>query len=160
MNRVMGLLLLLGVLTQARETQLKIVADHFSGDEKKNISRFEGNVRISMDSDELNASNVTVELDDDRRPLRYIAEGDVSFYLKTDDNATYKGRANKVVFSPEEEEYRFYKDVHLMQLNEHKQIDGDEVIVNIKAGTATAKGDDKKPVIMIFTLPEKKQSND
>lgn len=156
MNRVMGLLLLLGVLTQARETQLKIVADHFSGDEKKNISRFEGNVRISMDSDELNASNVTVELDDDRRPLRYIAEGDVSFYLKTDDNATYKGRANKVVFSPEEEEYRFYKDVHLMQLNEHKQIDGDEVIVNIKAGTATAKGDDKKPVIMIFTLPEKK----
>lgn len=160
MKRSVVPFLLFGLCLQAGQTQLKIVADHFSGDEKKNVSRFEGNVRISMGSDELNASTVTVELDDQRRPIRYTARGNVSFYLKTEDNASYKGRAQKVIFSPEEEEYRFYRDVHLLQLDEHKQIDGDEVVVNMKAGTATAKGDDKKPVIMIFTLPEKENKDD
>ncbi len=160
MRKALAALFLLGLTLQAEQTQLKIIADHFSGDEKKNISRFEGNVRISMGTDELNASRVTVKLDADRRPVRYTAEGDVSFFLVTDDNASYRGRAQKVVFTPAEEEYRFYRDVHLIQLNEHKQIDGDEVVVNIKAGTATAKGDEKKPVIMIFTLPAKEPKDD
>ncbi len=137
--------------------QLKISADRFEGDEKAGRSVFEGHVRIRMGGDELNASRVEIYIDDRRTPVKYVAEGSTSFFLKTDDNSTYRGKANKVVFLPLEQEYRFYGNVHLMQINEHKQIDGEEVVVNIKKGTATAKGAKKQPVIMIFELPERKQ---
>lgn len=147
-----SLLLFAGVAQGAQ--QLKIVADTFQGSEKKNYSVFEGNVRIKKGSDELNASRVEVYLDAERQPLKYIAEGDVSFFLNTEDGATYTGHAQKVIFAPQAQEYHFYREVHLLQLNEHKQIDGDEVIVNIKEGTATAKGAEKQPVIMIFELPD------
>lgn len=149
-------MLLLSLPLPAAE-QLRIVADVFRGSEKNNRSIFEGNVHIRKGVDELNASRVEVILDADRQPVKYTAEGDVSFFLRTDDNSTYRGSAQKVVFQPTEQEYRFYKDVRLMQINEHKQINGDEVVVNIKNGTATAKGGEKKPVIMIFDLPDQEK---
>ncbi len=137
--------------------QLQIEADSFEGNEKSGRSVFEGHVRIKKGSDELNASRVEVYTDANRTPTKYIAEGNASFFLKTEDNATYRGKAHKVIFKPLEQEYLFYGDVHLMQINEHKQIDGEEVIVNIKKGTAKAKGANKQPVIMIFNLPDTKK---
>jgi lipopolysaccharide export system protein LptA len=135
--------------------QLKIVADAFSGNQKEGRSIFTGHVRIKMNSDELNASSVEVHVDKNRTPVKYIADGNASFFLQAENNATYQGRAQKVIYLPLKEEYRFYGNVHLKQLNEHKQIDGEEVIVNMKAGTAKARGAKKQPVIMIFNLPEK-----
>ncbi len=145
-----------GTLLTAAE-QLKIRADRFEGNEKKGRSVFEGHVRIQMGSDELNASKVEIFIDENRTPTRYVAEGNTSFFLKTEDNSTYRGKAERVEFLPLEQEYRFFGDVHLMQLNEHKQIDGEEVVVNIRQGTATARGANKQPVIMIFNLPEPKE---
>ena len=137
--------------------QLKIVADAFSANEKEGRSVFSGHVRIKMGSDELNATRVEVFIDSSRTPTKYIAEGDASFFLKTDTGSSYRGKAQKVVFLPLKEEYRFSGDVHLMQLNEHKQIDGEEVVVNIQEGTAKARGAEKQPVIMIFNLPEQEK---
>jgi lipopolysaccharide export system protein LptA len=137
--------------------QLKIVADAFSANEKEGRSVFSGHVRIKMGSDELNASRVEVFFDEKRAPTEYIAEGDASFFLKTDTGSLYRGKAQKVVFLPQKEEYRFFGNVHLLQLNEHKQIDGEEVVVNIQEGTAKAKGANKQPVIMIFNLPDQEK---
>ncbi|MHC3994498.1 lipopolysaccharide transport periplasmic protein LptA [Thiomicrolovo sp. ZZH C-3] len=137
--------------------QLRIVADAFTANEKQGRSVFEGNVRIKMGSDELNASRVEVYTAADRTPTKYIASGDASFFLMADDNSSYSGRAQKVIFLPLKEEYRFYGDVHLLQHNEHKQIDGEEVVVNIQEGTAAARGAERQPVIMIFNLPEEKK---
>lgn len=144
----------LAVLPLMAAEQLKIIADAFTANEKAGQSIFEGNVRIKKGSDELNATRLEVYIDSERVPTKYVAEGDASFYIKTDDNSTYQGRAQKVIFLPTKQEYRFYGDVHLMQLDEHKQIDGEEVVVNIKEGTAAARGAKKQPVIMIFNLPD------
>jgi lipopolysaccharide export system protein LptA len=146
-------MLVLGMSLCASE-QLKIVADEFTANEKAGYTVFEGNVHIKKGSDELNASRVEVHIDSERTPIKYIAEGSASFFIKTEDNSTYRGRAQRVVFLPLEQEYRFYGDVHLKQLDQHKQIDGEEVVVNISKGTATARGAKKQPVIMIFNLPE------
>jgi len=137
--------------------QLKIVADAFTANEKQGRSVFEGHVHVKMGSDELNASRVEVYTDTDRTPTKYVAQGDASFFLKADNGSTYSGKAQKVIFLPLKEEYRFYGDVHLMQHNEHKQIDGEEVVVNIQEGTAAARGAKQQPVIMIFNLPEEKK---
>lgn len=153
MKRIVTLGILTALPLMAAQ-QLKIVADAFSANEKAGYSVFVGHVRIKKGSDELNASRVEVYIDSKRVPTKYVAEGSASFYIKTDENSTYRGKAQKVIFEPQKQQYSFYGDVHLMQLNEHKQIDGEEVVVNIKKGTATAKGAKKQPVIMIFNLPE------
>jgi len=138
--------------------QVKILADSFSGNEKKGITVFQGNVKITKGSDELNASKVIVHTDDERKPQKYVAQGDVSFYIDLpENNATYKGDAGKVVYLPLKKEYQFYTNVHLYQLNTDRKIFGEEVILNTIDGNAKALGKAKAPVMMIFNIEDKKE---
>jgi lipopolysaccharide export system protein LptA len=102
--------------------ELKIVSESFEGNEKKGVTIFKGNVRIALESDEMNASRVTVYTSKDHIPYKYIAEGNVSFYIQTKSKASYEGRAQKAIFMPNDSVYEFYKDVqvqfeHNMLLN-------------------------------------------
>ena len=137
--------------------ELKIKANLFNADQKAGISIFEGNVNIVKGSDELNASKVTVYTDVNQKPTKFIAEGNASFYIKTLDGSLYKGKAQKVIYIPNKKEYYFYKDVHLKQINEKKEIIGEEVVLKTIDGKAYAKGAKKEPVIMIFNLPDEKK---
>ena len=138
--------------------QVKIVAEQFDGNEKKGITVFKGNVKITKGSDELNASKVTVYTDKNRNPYRYEAEGDVSFYIDLEENnATYKGDAGKVIYFPNKKKYQFYTNVHLYQLGTNRKIFGEEVKLDAKDGNAQAIGKEKAPVIMIFNVEEKKK---
>lgn len=137
--------------------ELKIKANLFNADQKAGISIFEGNVNIIKGSDELNASKVTVYTDVNQKPTKFIAEGDASFYIKTLDGSLYRGKAQKVIYIPNKKEYYFYKDVHLKQINEKKEIIGEEVVLKTIDGKAYAKGAKKEPVIMIFNLPNEKK---
>lgn len=140
--------------------EVKIMADAFEGDEKKGITTFIGNVRITKGGDELNASKVTVLTDKDRNPYQYEAQGNVSFYIDmSENNATYKGDAQRVVYLPLRQEYQFYTNVHLYQLETNRKIFGEEVILNAKDANAKAMGKAKRPVIMIFNIDDKKEKN-
>ena len=134
--------------------ELKIKANLFSTDEAKGLSIFDGSVNVLKGSDELNASKVLVYTDKKRKPIKFIATGDVSFNITTKERAHYEGSAQKVIYKPQNKEYRFYGDVHLKQLDEKKEILGDEVILNIVDGKACAKGLKKEPVIMIFDMKD------
>lgn len=142
--------------------ELKVKAKFFNADQKKGISVFEGNVNVIKGNDELNASKVTIYTDAKQEPTKYVAEGDSSFNIETLEGAVYKGKAEKVVYIPLEKEYHFFKNVHLRQINEKKEIIGDEVVLKTIEGKAYAKGAEKEPVIMIFDMPEdkKKSKND
>ena len=135
--------------------ELKIEAAYFSADESKGISIFDGNVSIIKHHDELKASKLTIYTDKENKPTKFIAVGNVSFKIETDSKAQYEGKANKVIFIAKDQEYRFYKNVYLKQVNEKKEIQGDEVVLNIASGKAHAKGINKGPVIMIFDMAEK-----
>lgn len=152
---VFALLLSSGVLFG---NELKVTADSFNGDEKKGIAIFKGDVKIKRGVDELNASKVTIYTDVKHDPTKMIAEGDVSFFVTTENNSTYIGKAQKTIYLPKIKEYQFYTNVHLRQLNEKKQIDGDKVILNTINGKAVAQGAKKEPVIMIFNIKDKNES--
>ncbi|WP_345981072.1 lipopolysaccharide transport periplasmic protein LptA [Sulfurimonas sp. HSL3-2] len=139
--------------------ELKVTADSFDGDEKKGIAIFQGDVKIKRGVDELNASKVTIYTDEKHEPIKMVAEGNVSFFVKTDNNSTYTGQAQKTIYLPKIKEYQFYTNVHLRQINEKKQIDGDKVILNTIDGKAIAQGANKEPVIMIFNIKDKNESN-
>jgi len=95
------------------------------------------------------------------KPLHFISkqieENAIDKEIKTKENAEYEGTANKVVYKPLKKEYYFYENVILKQINEKKEIEGDEVILNTVDGKAYAKGLAKKPVIMIFDIAEEKE---
>lgn len=140
--------------TMALSQELKIKANSFTADEKKGVSIFEGDVNIIKKNDELNASKVTIYTDKDNQPTEFLAVGNVSFKIETKQGVKYEGVASRVIYLPKDKEYHFYENVVLKQLNEKKEISGDEVILNVADGQAYAKGLKKEPVIMIFNIAE------
>lgn len=132
--------------------ELKVKANAFDMDDKKGISIFTGDVSIVRGKDELNASKVTIMTDKKHNPIKFIALGNVSFLIQSENGLKYKGKAGKVIYIPKKKEYYFYKNVHLKQLNEKKEIMGDEVVLKAIDGKAYAKGAKSEPVIMIFNI--------
>ncbi len=144
--------LFLTLLLNAEE--LKIKANSFKADENTGISVFSGDVNIIKKNDELNASEVTIYTDKENQPTKFVAIGDVSFNIETKQGAIYKGQAGKAIYFPNEKEYHFFKDVHLKQVNDKKEIIGEEVVLKTTEGKAYAKGVKSEPVIMIFNIPD------
>jgi lipopolysaccharide export system protein LptA len=137
--------------------ELKIKAEQFDADEKSGISIFTGKVNVIKSNDELNASKVTVYTDEAHQPTKFIAQGNVSFHIETKKGSLYQGVAQKAIYMPIVKEYHFFTDVHLKQLDEKKEIIGDEVVLKTIEGKAYAKGATKEPVIMIFKLPKEEE---
>jgi len=149
------ILLSLFLLLSLQAEQLKIIANSFNGDEKTGVTIFQGDVKIQKGADELNASVVTIYTDVKHKPTKYVATGNVSFYIKTENKSIYKGKSGKAIFVPAKNEYHFYNDVHIEQLDEKKEINGEEVVISTVEGKARAKGGDSKPVVMTFEIEDK-----
>lgn len=144
---------LISVTINAEE--LKVVSDNFKADQQKGVSIFTGNVKVTKGSDELNASKVTIFTDKERKPYKYLAEGDVSFYIVTEQNEKYRGKSQTAVYMPNESEYQFYTKVDLLRLDDYRRVKGDKVVVNTVQGNAAAESTKDEPVIMIFNLQDK-----
>lgn len=134
--------------------ELQVESNSFYADEKKGISIFKGDVHIVKGNDELNASKVTIYTDKKNQPTKFLTEGKSSFKIHTQNGSLYKGKAHKVIYYPKNKEYHFYKNVHLIQVDEKKEIIGEEVVLKTIEGKAYAKSSKTKPVIMIFNIPE------
>lgn len=136
--------------------ELKVISDNFKGDQRQGISVFTGNVKITKGHDELNATKVTIYTDKERKPVKYFAEGNVSFYIVTEMKEIYRGKSQTAIYLPNESEYQFYKKVDLIRLDDYRRVKGDKVVINTVAGNAAAESVDNEPVTMIFTLEDKK----
>ncbi len=154
MNKIVSFLLLTSITTLLFSEELKIKANSFTSDQNTGISVFSGDVNIKKTNDELNASKVTIYVNEAKKPTKFVAVGDVSFSISTQDGAKYSGVAGKAIYFPNKKEYYFYENVHLKQLNDKKEILGDEVVLKTTDGKAYAKGLKKEPVIMIFNIDE------
>lgn len=139
--------------------ELKVISDNFKSDQGKGLSVFTGNVRITKGRDELNASKVTIFTDSSKKPVKYLAEGDVSFTIVTDQKEVYRGKSQSAVYLPNESEYQFYKKVDLIRVDDYRRVKGDKVIVNTVHGQAAAESSKDEPVVMIFTLEDKKEKS-
>ena len=155
----MKLLLLITIFlnTLLVAQELRIKSNSFKADQNNGISVFTGDVNIIRNNDELNASEVTIFTDKQNQPTKFIAFGNVSFFIVTKQGAKYSGLANKVIYMPATKEYHFFENVHLKQIDEKKEILGDEVVLKTADGEAYAKGMEKEPVMMIFDIVEEKE---
>lgn len=150
-------ILVIFIATTLFSEELRVKSKSFNADQKKGISIFEGTVNVIKGNDELNASKVTIYTDAEQKPTKFIAEGNASFSVLTEEKALYVGKAQKVIYIPESKEYYFYENVHLKQINERKEIIGDEVVLKTIEGKAYANSVKDEPVVMIFDMPEEKE---
>jgi len=154
MKRITILFLITSFVTLVSAEELKIKANSFTSDQNTGVSIFKGDVNIKKKNDELNASEVTIFIDKKKKPKKFVAIGNVSFSITTQEGETFNGVAGKAIYFPNKKEYYFYNNVHLKQVHDKKEILGDEVVLKTTDGKAYAKGLKKEPVIMIFNIDE------
>ncbi len=143
----------------ASSEELKVISDNFKGDQRQGVSVFNGNVKVTKGKDELNASKVTIYTDKENKPTKYLAEGDVTFYIVTEMNEKYKGKSQTAIFLPNENEYQFFTKVDLIRIDDYRRVKGDKVVVNTIHGHASAESANNEPVVMTFTIQDKKSKS-
>ena len=140
----------------AQSETLIIDAQDFQADDKKGISIFTGDVKIKMGEDKLNAQRVDVFFETDKKtnnktPLRYEATGKADFEIVTKDKH-YVGNGDKIIYSPQKEEYTIFGNGFIHEQNDDRKIYGDTIYVNQLSGEAKVKGSENKPVKFIINV--------
>ena len=140
----------------AQSETLIIDAQDFQADDKKGISIFTGDVKIKMGEDKLNAQRVDVFFETDKKtnnktPLRYEATGKADFEIVTKDKH-YVGNGDKIIYSPQKEEYTIIGNGFIHEQNDDRKIYGDTIYVNQLNGEAKVKGSENKPVKFIINV--------
>ena len=147
--------LICSTLLLAQSETLVIDAQNFEADDKKGISIFTGNVKIKMGEDKLNAEKVdvyfTTDKDNKKVPLKYEATGKADFEIVTADKH-YFGNGDKVIYSPQKEEYTILGNGFLQEKNDNRKVYGDTIYVNQLTGEARVKGRKQKPVKFIINV--------
>ena len=147
--------LICSTLLLAQSETLVIDAQDFQADDKKGISTFTGNVKIKMGQDKLNANKVdvyfTTDKDNKKVPLKYEATGKADFEIVTTDKH-YFGNGDKVIYSPQKEEYTILGNGFLQEKNDDRKVYGDTIYVNQLSGEARVKGSEQKPVRFIINV--------
>ena len=132
-----------------------IQADHFYANDINLMASFEGNAQIKQNNNEFNSSKIMVFFNKERQAQKYEAEGDVSFDL-TENGIHYKGKAQKVIYSPNSSKYLFSGNVILNDLTNNRLIKAQTVSLDLKTGLADIKGGKKKPVHFRFEIEDRK----
>ena len=139
----------------AQSETLVIDAQNFEADDKKGISTFTGDVKIKMGQDKLNAQKVdiyfTTDKDNAKVPLKYEATGKADFEIVTKDKH-YLGNGDKVIYSPQKEEYTILGNGYIEEKNDNRKIYGDTIYINQLSGEARVKGSEQKPVRFIINV--------
>lgn len=154
MKYLIGALFCSTMLFAQTET-LIIDAQNFQADEKNGISIFTGNVKIKMGQDKLNAQKVDVVFVTDKNnnkiPLKYEATGNADFEIITKEKH-YIGNGDKIIYSPQKEEYTIIGNGFIHEKNDDRKIYGDTIYVNQLTGEAKVKGSENKPVRFIIQV--------
>ncbi len=147
--------LICSTLLLAQSETLMIDAQNFEADDKKGLSIFTGNVKIKMGEDKLNADRVDVYFATDKNnakvPLKYEATGKADFEIITKEKH-YIGNGDKVIYSPQKEEYTILGNGFLQEKNDNRKVYGDTIYVNQLSGEARVKGNEQKPVRFIINV--------
>jgi len=135
--------------------QVDIQADHFYANDISKVAYFEGNARIKQGANFFNASKIVVHFNKKKKATKYEAMGNVRFDI-TEKGIHYKGKAQKIIYSPKSSKYYFSGAVVLKDLTNNRKIEAETISLDLKTGLADIKGNNKKPVRFIFEIEDRK----
>jgi len=135
--------------------KVEIKADRFFADDIQKVVKFRGNATIKQGNNFFRAEEIIVYFNKKRKAKKYEAIGNVRFDI-TENGVHYRGRAEKIIYSPNSSKYYFWGDVVLEDLTNNRKIEASSVSLDLKSGLADIKGEKNKPVHFIFEIEDRK----
>ncbi|BAF69892.1 lipopolysaccharide transport periplasmic protein LptA [Nitratiruptor sp. SB155-2] len=135
--------------------EIEITSQKFEASEKELISKFFGNVFVKRGTNRLWADKLFVYFNKQKKPIKFIATGNVRFDLFDQKNKEYKGKCNKLVYFPNKKVYQLFEDVHIVTYPDKKEVYGDKIYLDLIASKVNVAGTKKRPVKMILNIEEK-----
>lgn len=148
---------LICVTVMFADTQKLIIdASNFETNDLKGLSIFTGNVKLTMSKDKLNSDKLEIYVKPqtkgkNKKPLKYIATGNVDFEIFSN-KKHYKGKGNKVIYNPKKQEYTVLGDGYLKEVTEDRELYGEKIFINQQTGNAKVSGSKEKPVRFILNI--------
>ncbi len=130
---------------------LEIVSKIFTYDSKKNLSIFKGDVNATKGKDNILSDEMYVFFDKNKKPLKFIALGHVKFLMALDENATYKGKCDKLTYLIKSGDVILEGDAYIQKLETNESIKGDVIKINRVTKDIDVTGN-KKPVNIIIKV--------
>lgn len=132
-----------------------IKADHFYANNINKVAYFEGNAEIKQGQNEFKAFKITVYFNKKKKAKKYEAKGKVTFNL-TENGIHYRGKTDRVVYTPNSSKYLFYGNVILIDETNNRTIKAQTIDLDLKTGLADIKGKNNKPVHFRFEIEDRK----
>lgn len=149
---IISLLFVLSLTLYAEKVE--VTSDSMKAEELKKEVVFMGNVKIKQGASWLHGDKVVVHFNENNQTNEYEAIGKVTFEFKDEKNH-YKGKAQKVTYYPLKSEYVLKGKAQVNDLQNKRELKGEVVVLNMKTGHASVKGNKKKPVKFIFDVEKK-----
>lgn len=154
------LLLSLALFANAAGEKLIIDASNFETDDSTGVTTFTGNVKLTMDKDKLNSQQLQIFMKPNSKaqgvePIKYVATGSSSFEIHSN-GKIYKGKGNKIIYSPQKQEYTIIGNGYVKEEIEKRELFGEIIYINQLTGNAKVNGSEKKPVRFIINVDNKK----
>ncbi|AXX92639.1 lipopolysaccharide transport periplasmic protein LptA [Malaciobacter molluscorum LMG 25693] len=164
MKKLFILLFFTASILMATSNKLIIDAKKFEGNDGKGVSIFTGDVKLRKQQDKLDSDRLEVYMskknaNQKRVPLRYVAIGNVTFTIISQNNKQYEGKGNKVIYYPQEDRYVIIGNGFIKEKVEDRKVYGDKIFIDQKTGEAKVNGTDNKPVRFIINLEDNKKDN-
>lgn len=150
-------LFLLLAMSFAFCAEVVITSNTFEGDEKIGISKFIGNAKAIKGQDVITATQFLVFTDSKRKLQKIEALENAKFFI-VNDNLTYKGYADKLVYYPDKKEYELIGNAMAENIEEKRKVFGDYIVINNESKKATVKGSEAKPARFIFYVEDENKS--
>lgn len=149
-------ILLISTITTLWAAEVQVTADKFFADETKKMSVFDGNVKVIKESDKLTSKKLTIEFDDKKQPIRYIATGDAKANMLMKEKKYY-AEAEKMTYEPSKSLYILEKKAFLHDIETDKKVYGEYIKVNQVSGHYEVDSKGAAPVKFIFKVEDQKK---
>jgi len=133
--------------------ELKVTSKYFHYDMAKKESVFKGDVNATKGKDNILSNEMIVFFDKNKKPLKFMAIGNVRFIISLDENSTYKGKSDKLVYQLHNGNIILNGNAKIIKLETNESVKGNQIVLNRFTKNAEVTGG-KKPVEIIIKVNE------
>jgi len=151
MKKIVFFLVLLLSFLKAEE--LKVISKYFHYDTAKKESIFKGDVNATKGADNILSDELIVFFDNNKKPQKFIATGNVRFILSLDKNSTYKGKSDILVYQLHNGNIILNGNAKIVKLQTKESVKGNRIVLNRFTKNAVVTGG-KKPAEIIIKVNE------
>jgi lipopolysaccharide export system protein LptA len=145
---------LAGVVAILAGAELEITSQQFRFDPTKNISTFTGQVKAVQGKDYIYCHQLTIYLNKKRKPVKYVASGNVKFRITLDPQDIYTGSGQKLIYKIPTGEIVLEGNGTIVNQVTGNRVSGDLIQLNRFSKKAVVKSAGNKPVKMVIKVEE------